>query len=150
VSKKGEQKYFLCHKSVKERRTSIHVNNTTQNIQYNLLHEVHQARELIGLQNDNLAQHYRVQNNPIEQIHAKLKPQQLATSKDNLALHHIDQQSLPPSKMQELPHIYHHDLAPLSDILEFSPNYIIQEMLQDLQTQQWVPPLSSKISDFLT
>lgn len=68
-----------------------------------------------------------VQYNPMEQIHANIKQQQMPTFKDNLALHHIDQEGEPPSTMQQLPHTDHHDLAPLSDILEFSPNSIIQE-----------------------
>jgi len=49
-----------------------------------------QAREIVGLQNDKLPQHRSVLYNSMEQIHAKLRQQQLPTFKDNLALHHID------------------------------------------------------------
>ncbi|CAJ1971984.1 unnamed protein product [Sphenostylis stenocarpa] len=146
------QKHFLhLRDKEKKKRSSIHDINlendfVLEHVKKNNhpiqpLYEVHQAREIMGLQNDNLVPH-----NPIEQIHQNLQPQQLAIFEDNLAFHHIQQQSLPPSKVQQLPHhIDQHDLAPVSDILQFSSNnYINQEGLQDL----WVTPLYPQNQQF--
>ncbi|KAK7385063.1 hypothetical protein VNO78_30770 [Psophocarpus tetragonolobus] len=97
------QKYFLNQSNVKEKkRSSIHditleselvshVDQHNPEHRIQLFHEVHQAREMIGLQNDKLVLPSRDQQNSIQQISQKLKSEELTGFEgSNLVLHHID------------------------------------------------------------
>ncbi|TKY45598.1 Transcription factor DIVARICATA [Spatholobus suberectus] len=160
------QKYFLHHSSIKQKkRASIHnitlendliSQQADQHKPENLIqqsNEIQKAQEMIGLQSDNMVPHSIDQHNPVEQLPDKLQLQlqQLAAFEVNLALHHIDQQSWPPSRMHQLPHhIDPHDLAPLPDIIELPHQADQGKWIPSLgpQIQQRIPPLDLQIQQF--